>query len=89
MPKRDLPINCPSCGTQLIVTNMQCANCETKIEGTYTIPPLIGLSPEEEFLMIEFVKCNGSPKRLSKILNLSYPAIRSRLDKLIKRLEDL
>jgi hypothetical protein len=89
MKKRELPLSCPSCEKQLQVTHMQCPNCEIKIEGTYSIPALMNLSKEETFLMLEFVKNNGSLKQLSKIMNLSYPAIRSRLDKLIQRLEEL
>jgi len=89
MTKRELPLSCPSCEKQLQVTHMQGPNCETKIEGSYSIPAIMSLSKEESFLMLEFVKNNGSLKKLSNIMNLSYPAIRSRLDKLITRLEEL
>ena len=89
MPEYNLPLTCPSCQQPLHVTHMSCTNCETKIEGNYILPSLLKLTVEEQRLMLAFVKNNGSPKRLSKVYNLSYPAIRSRLDELIKKLEEI
>jgi hypothetical protein len=89
MPEHNLPLTCPSCQQQLHVTHMKCTNCETKIEGNYILPSLLELTAEEQRLMLEFVKNNGSPQRLSKVYNLSYPSIRTRLDKLIKKIKEI
>lgn len=89
MTESKLPLLCPSCQKTLQVRSMDCPKCQTKIEGTFVLPDLLKLSREEQRLMLEFVKSNGSPQRLSGKYNLSYPAIRSRLDRLIIKLKDI
>ncbi|MBI9069345.1 MAG: DUF2089 family protein [Salinivirgaceae bacterium] len=89
MNKSKLPTHCPSCQKTLQVTHLYCETCNIKIEGLFVLPAILSLTPEEQLLMLEYVKSNGSPKRLSNVINLSYPAIRSRLDKLIEKLQEI
>ncbi|WP_066631591.1 DUF2089-like zinc ribbon domain-containing protein [Labilibacter marinus] len=89
MTEQKLPLACPSCSNNLHVTHMHCNNCETKIEGNYALPSLLKLTPEEQSLMIAFIKSNGSPKRLGAMIDASYPVVRQKLDDLIKRLEEI
>lgn len=89
MSDNHLPVKCPSCQEQLHVTNLVCNACNTQIQGNYVLPAILKLSREEQQLMFEFVKNNGSPQRLSAKYNLSYPAIRARLDKLISKVKTI
>ncbi|MCY1718883.1 DUF2089 family protein [Prolixibacteraceae bacterium Z1-6] len=89
MTEQNLPLSCPSCRQALHVSHLHCPKCETKIEGNYVLPAILTLTHEEQQLMLDFVKSNGSPQRLNGIYKMSYPAIRARLDKLIAKVKEL
>ena len=50
---------------------------------------LAQLDPGDRSLIVDFVLCSGSLKALAKQRGVSYPTIRSRLDRLIERLRGL
>ncbi len=81
-----LPTSCPSCGGALAVRRLCCDKCETEVEGLYALPPLAGLGPEDQEFILEFIKASGSLKDMAKLLNVSYPTVRNRLDEIIGRL---
>jgi hypothetical protein len=47
------------------------------------------LAPAERDFVVEFVKASGSLKDMARRLQVSYPTVRSRLDELIARIEEL
>ena len=47
------------------------------------------LSPAEQDLLIQLLLASGSLKSLAESYGVSYPTIRSRLDRLISRVEEL
>ena len=81
-----LPTSCPSCGGGLAVKRLRCDKCETEVEGLYSLPPLAGLEPDDEEFILEFIKASGSLKDMAKLLSVSYPTIRNRLDEIIGKL---
>jgi hypothetical protein len=85
---RTLPLNCPSCGDNLIVKSLQCMHCKTQVNGLYNFPVLSTLSVSDQQFILEFVKKSGSLKEMSKTLNLSYPTVRNMLDELIERMKN-
>ncbi len=83
---RILPQECPSCGERLAVKRLVCRQCGTEVEGLYELPALVGLSrPEQEFVQ-QFVLASGSLKEMARLLGVSYPTVRNRLDEIIARL---
>lgn len=81
---------CPSCkSNKLNVVKIECNSCKTKFEGNFDIPKLLQLSADDLSFIIDFVKCSGSLKEMSKIHNVSYPTFRNQLNQLIERLNDL
>ena len=82
-----LPAICPSCQHQLNIERLHCENCETDIDGTFELPLLARLSVSDQWLIIQFVKSSGSLKAMAKLLRLSYPTVRNRLDDVIERVE--
>ncbi len=82
-----LPCNCPSCSSQLKVKSLVCENCGTEVTGSYELPVLARLSPEEQHFILLFVKHSGSLKEMSAQLKLSYPTVRNLLNDLIKKIE--
>ena len=72
---------------QLKVKSLICEQCQTEIQGQYELPPLAGLSPDDQAFILEFIKASGSLKQMAKLLKLSYPTVRNRLDELIERIK--
>lgn len=84
---KTLPTGCPSCDNKLKVRRLICENCGTEIEGLYELPVLARLSAEEQAFVIDFIKASGSLKEMARLLGLSYPTVRNRLDDIIERVK--
>ncbi len=87
MPK--LPINCPSCEKSLVVSQLSCASCETRILGSYSLPVLLQLSPAEQEFAFQFILTGGSLKKMAEKMNKSYPTVRNKLDDIIEKITQL
>jgi hypothetical protein len=48
---------------------------------------LCGLSRSDQQFVVEFVKASGSLKEMARLLGVSYPTVRSRLDEIIAAIE--
>ena len=84
-----IPSNCPACGGRLEVKRMGCEQCDTEIEGLFELPPLGQLTVEDQDFILQFVKASGSLKEMSRLLKLSYPTVRNRLNEIIARCNSL
>jgi len=82
------PTLCPACNSQLKAKSLICQQCQTEIQGEYGLPILTRLSPEEQMFILEFIKASGSLKEMARILQLSYPTVRNRLDEIIERIKE-
>jgi hypothetical protein len=51
------------------------------------MPLLLRLSIEDQGFIIGFVRASGSLKEMAKILGLSYPTVRNKLDEIIERIK--
>lgn len=85
MIKKLLPVTCPSCEGCLKVRRFECPECGTAVEGTFELPVLVRLSPEEQVFIVNLVRCSGSLKDLARLYGVSYPTVRNRLDALIEK----
>jgi hypothetical protein len=83
-----LPTVCPACNKQLKVRRLFCQACETEIEGVFDLPQLAGLSIEDQNFILLFIKASGSLKEMAKLLKLSYPTVRNRLDEIIEHIKN-
>ena len=77
---------CPICGEPLSVTKLHCRNCDTSVEGHFTLGRLYHLSPEQLQFVEIFMKCEGKINRVGQEISLSYPAVRARLNDVIRAL---
>ena len=84
--KTNLPYSCPGCAALLKVTSLTCAQCGTVVSGTFPLPALSQLSPEEQQFVLDFIKCSGSLKIMAQKLRLSYPSVRNLLDEIIEKI---
>lgn len=87
--KKQLPVNCPSCGGGLQVRALSCPDCNTEVKGMYELPILLMLSEEELGFVLSFVKNSGSLKEMAMEMGLSYPTVRNYLNELIEKIEQL
>ncbi|SRR5690606_297754 len=81
-----LPAECPSCRGALAITRLACDSCRTQLEGTFELPALMRLSPEDLTFVLRFVRTSGSLKEMAALYGQSYPTIRNRLDAIIEQL---
>ncbi len=79
-------IRCPSCGRSMIPVKLHCSTCDLSVEGHFETDALMGLSNEDQALAIAFIRSFGSIKKLQEALGVSYPTARSRLEKLVEKL---
>ncbi len=77
---------CPICRENLHVTRLHCRNCDTAIEGNFTLGRLYYLSPEQLQFVEIFIRCEGKINRVEDEMGMSYPAVRSRLTEVIRAL---
>jgi hypothetical protein len=75
---------CPICNDTLHVTRLHCRNCDTALEGHFSLGRLYQLSPEQLAFVELFVRCEGKINRVEQELGLSYPAVRARLTEVIE-----
>jgi len=81
-----LPTSCPICSGQVTVTRIYCRDCETTIEGRFSVGMFSQLTPEQMEFIETFVRCEGKITRMEDELGLSYPTIRNRLHEVIRAL---
>ena len=79
---------CPYCSGALRISKLTCVDCGLGLEGEFATPRLSRLDVEEQRFLELFVLTSGSLKQTAQLLEVSYPTVRSRLDKLIGRLKE-
>jgi hypothetical protein len=87
--KQKLPVRCPSCEAALNVSQLTCTTCETVVSGSYGLPFLLQLTPEEQQFVFQFVLTSGSLKEMASRMGNSYPTVRNKLDDIIARINQL
>jgi hypothetical protein len=74
---------CPYCRGAMAVTRMGCGRCGVQIEAAFPVSRLANLPVEHQRFIEMFVLAGGSLKEIAEQLGVSYPTVRSRLDKVI------
>ena len=57
------------------------------IEGDFELPPLAQLTIEDQIFVTAFVRCQGSIKDMEELFGISYPTVKSRLNRIAEKLE--
>jgi hypothetical protein len=74
-------------GQPVVVERVRLANKDIFIEGCFELPQLARLSLEDQVFIAAFVRTHGSIKEMEKVFGVSYPTIKSRLNRLALMLE--
>ena len=84
----DRPVGneCPYCGGAMAVTRMSCAHCNVSIDAAFPMSRLGTLPVEHQRFIEMFILAGGNLKEIAEQVGVSYPTIRSRLDKIIESL---
>jgi len=89
MPKKIMPIICPSCQSILEVAHLACNNCGTTVEGHFELSVLTCLDADDQTFIINFLKSSGNLKNMAHFYGISYPTVRNRLDTLIEKIKSM
>ncbi len=57
------------------------------VEGQFELPPLARLKAEDQVFVAVFVKSHGSIKQMEKHFGISYPTVKSRLNRIADQLD--
>lgn len=78
---------CPACGGPLVITEIQCANCHLKMQGEFKPGLFSSLSEDQLTFVRAFLRVRGNLSEMEKVLGVSYPTIRNKLDEINQTLE--
>ena len=77
---------CPCCAASMAVKRMKCDHCRVSIDAKFDTPPLASLPVEHQRFIEMFILAGGNRKDMAVHVGVSYPTLRSRLDKVIESL---
>lgn len=80
------PGRCPVCQAELEVKRLECPGCGTGIDGTFGLCKFCRLTPEQREFMETFIAARGNIKEVERVLGISYPTVRGKLNALIEAL---
>jgi len=84
--KRDIT-RCPGCDQPLSVTELSCPTCDIHIKGHFERGcRFCGLDPEQARILEVFLSCRGVLRDMERVLGLSYPTVRARVDTMLASL---
>ncbi|HEY8416146.1 MAG TPA: DUF2089 domain-containing protein [Thermaerobacter sp.] len=82
----EVPARCPNCGHGLEVREVVCAACGTQIRAPYRLSPFDLLEPEQRRFALLFLRAAGNLREMERLLGVSYPTVRKKLDEIIAAL---
>ena len=85
-PPAKISNTCPYCAAAMAVTRMTCDRCDVSIDATFPMSRLASLPVEHQRFIEMFVLAGGNLKEVAEHVGVSYPTLRSRLDKVIESL---
>lgn len=74
-------------GQSFVVERVRLTGNDIAIEGAFEPPQLAQLSVEDQIFVTAFVRCHGSIKEMERIFGVSYPTIKSRLNRITQMLD--
>src|SRR5260370_15426640 len=74
-------------GRPIMVERVRLADSDIAIEGSFELSQLARLSADDQVFVTAFVRCHGSIKQMEQIFGVSYPTIKSRLNRIAQSLE--
>ena len=76
-------------GQEICVREVELKETGISVKGEFELPPMAKLPMDDQVFVAAFVKCHGSIKEMEKLFGVSYPTIKSRLNKIASGLDIL
>lgn len=77
-----LPNRCPACTEPLRVDTLRCPSCRTTVQGEFQLCLMCRLEEDDRVLLDLFLRARGNLKDVQRALGVSYPTVRSRMERL-------
>ena len=74
-------------GQPIVVERVRLTEKGIGIDGCFELPQLARLNLEDQVFITAFVRSHGSIKAMEQVFGVSYPTIKSRLNRIAKSLE--
>ena len=74
-------------GQPILIERVRIPATDIIVEGRFELPQLARLSQEDQVFITAFVRSHGSIKEMEQIFGVSYPTIKSRLNRISSSLE--
>lgn len=74
-------------GRPFVVERVRLAGSGVVVEGQFEPPQLAQLSADDQVFVAAFVRSHGSIKEMERIFGVSYPTIKSRLNRIAEHLD--
>lgn len=74
-------------GTKIVIERVRIEKSGIAIDGEFALPPLAQLSSDDQVFIMAFVGAHGSIKDMERLFGISYPTVKSRLEKLALQLK--
>jgi len=70
-----------------VIERVRLTDSGIAIEGAFDLPPLARLPAEDQVFIMAFVRADGSIKEMERVFGVSYPTIKSRLNRIASQLQ--
>ncbi len=74
-------------GRPIVVERVRVVESGIAVEGAFELPRLAALAAEDQVFVAAFVRSHGSIKEMEQLFGVSYPTIKSRLNRIGASLE--
>jgi len=74
-------------GAPMVVERVSLPSKQIAVEGRFTLPQLARLSLEDQVFVVAFLRSHGSIKEMEQTFGVSYPTIKTRLNRISSQLE--
>lgn len=79
--------HCPACGGPIVITECKCTNCHLTMQGDFNPGLFSTLSADQLTFVRAFLRVRGNLSEMEKVLGVSYPTIRNKLEEINQALE--
>lgn len=77
---------CPVCEGDFRVARLTCESCGSSLEGDFELCRFCRLTPQQQHFIEVFIASRGNIREVERVLGVSYPTVRGRLDEVIATL---
>ncbi len=74
-------------GASLVVERVRIPEKQISVEGEFGLPELARLGLDDQVFIVAFLRSHGSIKEMEQVFGVSYPTIKSRLNRIAGQLE--